>query len=344
MAHFSFQTTFCGLTSLFSQRSASHLTLVWFVAALAVAVTTRRAEASDRRTTAMSYSISSEGREDKEHDQDVAGTSLVISFAGSASGGTHGSASTYAGFKKVAAKSISRTNSGSGSSLSSGNAKSTDNLTLDVKGARPGVAMNLLLELSVEGELTGGATCPLGDAYFQAYGGFSIRYGPPNQYPDVSVAFGIIDNDSETPDSNIRSGTVPLSLDWVNGAEYSLQMIAYAGVDSGTIPENCTAHADAELSHTFKWMGVVGVTDDLGNIYSDFTLTDEYGNNWKTPVNDADVTSDGHVNANDLLAVINSWGPCVDLCEACLADIAPPEGDCQVNVSDLLMVINNWGG
>lgn len=59
----------------------------------------------------------------------------------------------------------------------------------------------------------------------------------------------------------------------------------------------------------------------------------------------ADVTQDGHVNVQDLLAVIHAWGPCADPGN-CPADIAPPgipPGDDTVNVADLLTVITNWG-
>lgn len=47
---------------------------------------------------------------------------------------------------------------------------------------------------------------------------------------------------------------------------------------------------------------------------------------------------DSDVNVDDLLAVINSWGPCVP--GNCPADIT---GDGQVNVDDLLAVLNAWG-
>lgn len=53
-----------------------------------------------------------------------------------------------------------------------------------------------------------------------------------------------------------------------------------------------------------------------------------------------DTNNSGAVNVDDLLAVINSWGPCA----GCPADIAPqPNGNDVVNVDDLLMVINFWG-
>jgi hypothetical protein len=56
------------------------------------------------------------------------------------------------------------------------------------------------------------------------------------------------------------------------------------------------------------------------------------------------------INVDDLLAIINAWGPCPMLCPPhCAPDIAPAgavpgmRGDCIVNVDDLLAVINSWG-
>lgn len=56
-----------------------------------------------------------------------------------------------------------------------------------------------------------------------------------------------------------------------------------------------------------------------------------------------DINCSGGVNVDDLLAVINTWGPCPVPPTACPTDIAPPGGDGQVNVDDLLVVINHWG-
>jgi len=50
----------------------------------------------------------------------------------------------------------------------------------------------------------------------------------------------------------------------------------------------------------------------------------------------------GIVNVDDLLLVINSWGPCADP-NNCPADIAPAGGNDLVNVDDLLAIINSWG-
>lgn len=49
---------------------------------------------------------------------------------------------------------------------------------------------------------------------------------------------------------------------------------------------------------------------------------------------------DGIVNVNDLLAVINAWGPCPSPPAQCPADVT---NDNLVNVNDLLVVINAWG-
>ncbi len=56
-----------------------------------------------------------------------------------------------------------------------------------------------------------------------------------------------------------------------------------------------------------------------------------------------DLNGDQVVNGNDLLIVINGWGPCPAPCingPPCPPDI---NNDCTVNVSDLLAVINSWG-
>jgi hypothetical protein len=59
-----------------------------------------------------------------------------------------------------------------------------------------------------------------------------------------------------------------------------------------------------------------------------------------------DVTGDGLVNADDLIAVILAWGPCPVLppppAQSCPADIAPPGGDGLVDAADLVLVVLNW--
>jgi hypothetical protein len=54
----------------------------------------------------------------------------------------------------------------------------------------------------------------------------------------------------------------------------------------------------------------------------------------------ADVNGDGTVDVDDLLDVINSWGPCPSPPSTCDADVTD---DGTVDVDDLLMLINDWG-
>jgi hypothetical protein len=55
--------------------------------------------------------------------------------------------------------------------------------------------------------------------------------------------------------------------------------------------------------------------------------------------NAADVTGDGTVDVDDLVAVILAWGECADP-NNCPSDI---DGDDVVEVDDLIAVILNWG-
>ena len=52
--------------------------------------------------------------------------------------------------------------------------------------------------------------------------------------------------------------------------------------------------------------------------------------------------TDNAVDVDDLLMVINAWGPCKGAV-SCVADLAPADGDELVNVDDLLVIINSWG-
>lgn len=54
---------------------------------------------------------------------------------------------------------------------------------------------------------------------------------------------------------------------------------------------------------------------------------------------------DGSVGTQDLLELVNNWGPChtPSNCPADIAPAGPPMGDGTVSVPDLLAIINNWG-
>jgi hypothetical protein len=79
-----------------------------------------------------------------------------------------------------------------------------------------------------------------------------------------------------------------------------------------------------------------------------FTLAGDrvsgYWARWGSLCPTGDVTGDGIVDVDDLLAVITQWGACPAPPAPCSADIAPiGEPDGVVNVDDLLLVILNWG-
>jgi hypothetical protein len=59
-----------------------------------------------------------------------------------------------------------------------------------------------------------------------------------------------------------------------------------------------------------------------------------------------DVTGNGVVDIDDLVAVITSWGTCPAPPAVCPADLPPSvggTGDGVVNIDDLVTVITNWG-
>jgi hypothetical protein len=56
-----------------------------------------------------------------------------------------------------------------------------------------------------------------------------------------------------------------------------------------------------------------------------------------------DTNLDGVVNIDDLLNVINTWGPCPPPNPPCAGDVSPTDGDRLVNIDDMLTVINQWG-
>jgi hypothetical protein len=59
------------------------------------------------------------------------------------------------------------------------------------------------------------------------------------------------------------------------------------------------------------------------------------------PAIPGDINGDGHVNIDDLVLVITSWGNCAQPCPpGCPADV---NADCLVNIDDLVLVITHWG-
>lgn len=98
-----------------------------------------------------------------------------------------------------------------------------------------------------------------------------------------------------------------------------------AGIRGGGISKTCDC-SDARIS---------GST--LCNNFPDHVLGtwDDLGGNTLCPICGNDVTADGVVDVNDILAIIAAWGGCV-----CVEDI---NGDSTVAVDDLLAVLGSYG-
>jgi hypothetical protein len=60
----------------------------------------------------------------------------------------------------------------------------------------------------------------------------------------------------------------------------------------------------------------------------------------KPKTHPGDINDDDIVIVQDLLMVINGWGPCPPTRNFCPAEAT---GDTVVNVQDMLMVVENWG-
>jgi len=98
-----------------------------------------------------------------------------------------------------------------------------------------------------------------------------------------------------------------------------------AGIRGGAMSKSCDC-SNAAISGTTMCHNapdhILGTWDDLG------------GNDLCEVCGD-DVTADGDVGVDDVLAIVAAWGGCV-----CVEDI---NGDSVVNVDDLLIVIESWG-
>ena len=62
------------------------------------------------------------------------------------------------------------------------------------------------------------------------------------------------------------------------------------------------------------------------------------------PAMTGDLNGDLIVNTDDLLLIIDNWGPCLgETRSPSFADVAPEGGDCNVDLDDMLVVLLKWG-
>ena len=74
--------------------------------------------------------------------------------------------------------------------------------------------------------------------------------------------------------------------------------------------------------------------DGAGDVHQTIGLY--WSNEGLAPACDTDINGDNTTDVNDLLGLIDAWGPC----NSCIADI---DGNGTVDVDDLLMLISGWG-
>ena len=118
--------------------------------------------------------------------------------------------------------------------------------------------------------------------------------------------------------------------------------IAY-GNDSNGLIENCDISAN---SAGIRGGGIAKTCDCSNSSLTDTSLClnipdhilgtwNDQGGNELCPVCSSDVTADGMVSVDDILAIVSAWGGCV-----CVEDI---NGDSVVSTDDLLIVLADWG-
>lgn len=115
---------------------------------------------------------------------------------------------------------------------------------------------------------------------------------------------------------------------------------ASLGTDSAPAGEAAVVTLSLAAGTYFAFAG----TDVFTGVACGSTYTATLTSSLCAPFNPADINHDGDVNTDDLILLIGSWGSCPLPCPPrCLADIAPPGGNCIVNTDDLIVIITNWG-
>ena len=184
-----------------------------------------------------------------------------------------------------------------------------------------------------------------------------------NLYSDPSVA--AVDLAGDIDSNYIDAADASISSAW-GGEGYLVEMLTQMLAVSDTnwvsvIPDNVFAsngqtgvHASLIGDGVMGWQANPGGGFGLEDNYAELVYEVAYRlhtGDLPDPCDDElpalcpeDITSDGMVSVNDVLAVIGDWGVCGDGTFRPEADIAPlPNGDCCVDVTDILAVVGAWG-
>ncbi len=184
--------------------------------------------------------------------------------------------------------------------------------------------------------------CVVRDCQAQMGGGVSIWEGDP-LFIDVNVQNCVATTDGGGMRIHHLSHPVMIDCAFIdNAATVHGGGLAY-GNDSNGIHEGCNFEGNTAgirgggLSKSCDCSNAVIADSTMCNNAPDHILGtwDDHGGNDFCPVCGYDVTADGEIGSDDILAIISAWGGCV-----CVEDLT---GDSVVNVDDLLLIINAWG-
>jgi len=191
------------------------------------------------------------------------------------------------------------------------------------------------IALNLQGDMTGGAFVPIGRSgrtQLHAFI-FDSRTGQDLAIPpgfDASIGIDINDARQVLVRANdFRSPGGAQTYLWQNDALDAVDQLVEppAGVTVGRFAEAVNNHGQIVVNGEFNG-------ESVGLII---------GPSLRRP---GDVNLDCFVDSNDLLTVIESWGPCPQL-GSCLADVVcsatlQPPGDGTVDGADLAFVLGNW--
>lgn len=140
-----------------------------------------------------------------------------------------------------------------------------------------------------------------------------------------------------------QNQTASVGATYLNGQNWDDTLFP---IPAGTTKIITTVYFQVTSREFIEYLRDANTTDNRGQVAYDLWVQ----NGMSTPVvmdtqqlqfyRPQDINHDGAVNVDDLLQVINAWGPCGTPPELCPADI---NHDGVVNVDDLLSVINAWG-
>jgi subtilisin family serine protease len=161
---------------------------------------------------------------------------------------------------------------------------------------------------------------------------FDLRWSSSNQGPQVDVA---------APGENIYSSWAGSIYNTQSGTSMATPHVSgLAALMLSYNPNLAPAQVESILKSTADDKGTPGYDQQFGHgrINARRALVEA------VQICPGNTNGDTQVNVEDLLRVINAWGPCPLGPGMCVADIAPSGlGDGAINVSDLLGVISGWG-